>query len=118
MLSSQATAHMVRLSRTQRAFVEDLHVHVLFIGGPRAGKAYAGAARAMRRFGQGPPSLGLAASYPMLRDATWRTALDVWAPLIERVVGAVAQAFRHVNGFLPSPEQLAALVSRVYGGSP
>lgn len=30
--------------------------------------------------------------------------------------GAVAQAFRHVNGFLPSAEQLSALVSRVYGG--
>ena len=84
------TEHRVRLSRTQRAFVEDPHPFLLFVGGVGAGKTYAGAARAMRRrFGQTLPSLGLVVSpsYPMLRDATWRTALDVWAPLIERVVG-------------------------------
>jgi len=54
-----------------------------------SGKSYAGAARAMvRRFGKQRPSLGLVVSptYRMLRDATWRTALDVWAPLIARVV--------------------------------
>lgn len=88
--TSAAAEHRVRLSRTQRAFVEDPHPYVLFVGGVGAGKTYAGAARAMlRRFGHTRPSLGLVVSpsYPMLRDATWRTALDVWGPLIERAVG-------------------------------
>jgi hypothetical protein len=88
--TERLTEHRVRLSQTQRAFVEDPHPFLLFVGGVGAGKTYAGAARAMRRrFGHTVPSLGLVVSpsYPMLRDATWRTALDVWAPLIERVVG-------------------------------
>lgn len=82
--------HRVRLSRTQRAFVEDPHPYLLFVGGVGSGKTYAGAVRAMHRFGAtAAPSLGLVVSpsYPMLRDATWRTALEVWGPLIERVVG-------------------------------
>ncbi|HEY5420152.1 MAG TPA: phage terminase large subunit [Marmoricola sp.] len=80
----------LRLSDTQCDFVDDPHPFVLFVGGVGAGKTYAGAARALlRRFGVARPSLGLVVSpsYPMLRDATWRTALDVWAPLVERVVG-------------------------------
>jgi hypothetical protein len=80
----------LQLSDTQCDFVDDPHPFVLFVGGVGAGKTYAGAARALlRRFGVARPSLGLVVSpsYPMLRDATWRTALDVWAPLIERVVG-------------------------------
>jgi phage terminase large subunit-like protein len=84
------TERRLRLSDTQCDFVDDPHPFVLFVGGVGAGKTYAGAARALlRRFGVAKPSLGLVVSpsYPMLRDATWRTALDVWAPLIERVVG-------------------------------
>jgi phage terminase large subunit len=84
------TERRLRLSDTQCDFVDDPHPFVLFVGGVGAGKTYAGAARALlRRFGVARPSLGLVVSpsYPMLRDATWRTALDVWAPLIERVVG-------------------------------
>jgi len=84
------TDHTLRLSATQRAFVDDDHPFCLLVGGVGAGKSYAGAARAMvRRFGKQRPSLGLVVSptYRMLRDATWRTALDVWAPLIARVVG-------------------------------
>ncbi|MFL6054406.1 MAG: phage terminase large subunit [Actinoallomurus sp.] len=80
----------VTLSRTQQAFVDDPHPFTLFVGGVGAGKTYAGAARALRhRFGSTRPSLGLVVSpsYPMLRDATWRTALEVWAPVIERVIG-------------------------------
>jgi hypothetical protein len=83
------TDHRLRLSATQRAFVDDPHPFVLLVGGVGAGKSYAGAARAMvRRFGRTRPSLGLvvSATYPMLRDATWRTALDVWAPLVSTVI--------------------------------
>jgi phage terminase large subunit len=84
---TRSTEYM--LSATQQAFVDDDHPWVLFLGGVGAGKSYAGAVRALkRRFGRTKPSLGLVVSpsYPMLRDATWRTALDVWAPLLERVV--------------------------------
>jgi hypothetical protein len=71
--------------------VDDPRPFVLLVGGIGSGKSYAGAVRAMqRRFGAGAPSLGLVVSptYPMLRDATWRTALDVWAPLVSRVVAS------------------------------
>lgn len=81
--------YALRLSATQAAFVDDARPFVLFCGGIGSGKSYAGAVRALkRRFGTGRPSLGLVVSptYPMLRDATWRTALEVWAPLVERVV--------------------------------
>jgi phage terminase large subunit len=78
----------LRLSSTQRAFVEDQHRYALFLGGVGAGKTYAGAVRALHRFAREPrPSLGLvvAPTYPMLADATWRTAIDVWKPLLARV---------------------------------
>src|SRR5687767_6540922 len=81
--------YALQLSRTQAAFVDDAHPYVLFLGGIGSGKSYAGAVRAMkRRFGRTQPSLGivLAPTYPMLRDATWRTALEVWEPLIRRAV--------------------------------
>jgi phage terminase large subunit-like protein len=79
----------LRLSATQRAFVEDEHRYTLLLGGVGAGKSYAGAVKALARFAASTrPSLGLVVSptYPMLKDATWRTALDVWKPLISRVV--------------------------------
>lgn len=76
----------MKLSRTQASFVFDEHRHAAFVGGVGAGKSYAGAAKAfIQRLGV--PGLGLvtAPTYPMLRDATWRTALEVWAPLIRGV---------------------------------
>lgn len=78
----------LRLSATQRAFVLDRHRYTLLLGGVGAGKSFAGAVKALYRFAaSSTPSLGLVISptYPMLRDATWRTAIDVWAPLITRV---------------------------------
>jgi len=80
--------YALALSRTQRAFVDDPARYTLFVGGVGSGKSYAGAVRALRRFGRTSPSLGLVVSpsYPMLRDATWRTAIQVWGPLVERVV--------------------------------
>lgn len=75
------------LSRTQAAFVADQHRYCGFVGGIGSGKSYAGAAKALVQH-LGRPGLGLvyAPTYPMLRDATWRTALEVWAPLIADVV--------------------------------
>ena len=74
------------LSRTQAAFVEDEHRYCGFVGGVGSGKSYAGAAKALMRH-LGTRGLGLvyAPTYPMLRDATWRTALEVWAPIISEV---------------------------------
>jgi phage terminase large subunit-like protein len=79
----------LQLSATQLAFVADQHRYCLFLGGVGAGKTYAGAVRALHRFAREPrASLGLvvAPTYPMLADATWRTAIDVWKPLLARVV--------------------------------
>lgn len=72
------------LSRTQAAFVQDGHRWAGYIAGVGSGKTYAGAAKALIQEFRGPPSLGLVVSptYPMLRDATWRTALEVWAPAL------------------------------------
>jgi predicted phage terminase large subunit-like protein len=80
-------AAQLTLSRTQSAFVLDTHRYAAFVGGIGSGKSYAGAAKALVQE-IGRPSLGLvlAPTYPMLRDATWRTALEVWAPVIVEVV--------------------------------
>lgn len=89
--STREPTYGLQLSQTQAAFVSDPHPFVLFLGGIGAGKSYAGAVRAVtRRFGRTKPSLGLVISptYPMLRDATWRTALEVWQPLLRQVVRA------------------------------
>jgi phage terminase large subunit-like protein len=78
----------VRVSDDQAAFVADDHRYSMFLGGIGAGKTYAGAIKALRHLH--PNSLGLvvAPSFRMLRDATWRTALDVWrsAGLAEHVL--------------------------------
>jgi phage terminase large subunit-like protein len=78
----------VPVSTDQAAFVADDHRYALFLGGIGAGKTYAGAIKALRCIR--PNSLGLvvAPSFRMLRDATWRTALDVWrgAGLAEHVL--------------------------------
>lgn len=78
----------VPVSDDQAAFVADDHRYALFLGGIGAGKTYAGAIKALRYIR--PDSLGLvvAPSFRMLRDATWRTALDVWrgAGLAEHVL--------------------------------
>lgn len=82
------------LSRTQSAFVLDTHRWAAFVGGIGSGKSYAGAAKALVQH-LDRPSLGLvvAPTYPMLRDATWRTALEVWAPIL---VGVVRNEMRMV----------------------
>src|SRR6185436_3861757 len=76
-------AASLTLSRTQSSFVLDQHRWTAFVGGIGSGKSYAGAAKAMVQH-LARPGLGLviAPTYPMLRDATWRTALEVWAPVL------------------------------------
>src|SRR5687768_5545048 len=78
----------IKLSSTQEAFCFDEHRYSLFLGGVGAGKSHAGAVKAMLQVFPNPPSLGMvvAPTYPMLRDATWRTAHDVWGPLIKTAV--------------------------------
>jgi predicted phage terminase large subunit-like protein len=81
-------AHL-QLSTTQAAFVQDAHRYSAFVGGIGSGKTFAGGAKAeVQELGQ--PGLGLvvAPSYRMLLDATWRTALEVWAPLVSAVYRA------------------------------
>lgn len=75
------------LSRTQSAFVHDRHRYAAFIGGIGSGKSYAGAVKALvQEFPR--PTLGIvvAPTFTMLRDATWRTALEVWRGLILDVI--------------------------------
>lgn len=75
------------LSRTQLGFVQDGHRFAALVAGVGSGKTFAGAAKAMiQEFcADAAASLGLVVSptYPMLRDATWRTALEVWAPIVQ-----------------------------------
>lgn len=94
MIASRSDAAALTLSRTQSAFVLDDHRYAAFVGGIGSGKSYAGAAKAFVQE-VGRPSLGLvvAPTYPMLRDATWRTALEVWAPVL---VGVVRNEMRMV----------------------
>ena len=89
--SSRPAEYSLKLSATQRAFVEDGHRYVLFVGGVGGGKSYAGAVRALTRLSTSDrPSLGLvvAPTFGMLRDATMRTALEVWAPLVQSIVAS------------------------------
>src|SRR5678815_2089819 len=83
-LSVLMTVPEYELSDTQWQFIHDTHRYSLFLGGVGAGKTHAGAVKALQEFNN-KPSLGLvvAPTYPMLRDATWRTATEVWGPLIK-----------------------------------
>jgi predicted phage terminase large subunit-like protein len=72
----------------QADFIEDTHLYSAFIGGTGSGKTYAGALKAEAQvFPLREHTLGMvvAPTYPMLHDATWRTCLAVWAPLITNV---------------------------------
>jgi predicted phage terminase large subunit-like protein len=79
----------LQLSATQVAFVQDGHRYAAFVGGIGSGKTFAGAAKGLCQE-LGAPGLGLvvAPTFSMLRDATWRTALEVWAPAVAAVYRA------------------------------
>lgn len=85
-LTAERVVH--QLSDVQDDFVHDTHRYALFLGGIGAGKSHAGAVKALVQEIPRGPRLGLviAPTYPMLRDATWRTALEIWEPLIAQVV--------------------------------
>ena len=78
----------IRVSEAQAAFIASDARYALFLGGIGAGKTYAGAIRALRFIEPRTLGLVIAPSFRMLRDATWRTALDVWgaAGLAEQVL--------------------------------
>lgn len=81
----------ILLSATQAAFVADPHRFCLFLGGVGGGKSYAGAVKALRRFetvGRRELGVVIAPTYPILRDATLRTALDVWGDAVDRVIAS------------------------------
>lgn len=88
MTETSAPPHL-RLYDVQADFVDDPRRFGAFIAGVGAGKTLGGAAKALLQHLQ-HPGLGLvvAPTYSMLRDATWRTALDVWAPLRPQVYRA------------------------------
>lgn len=77
----------VDLYGVQADFCDDPHLFVAFIAGRGAGKTIAGVVRAITRGYLSRPGLGIvvAPTYQMLKDAPWRAALEVWAPLISRV---------------------------------
>src|SRR5262245_16927992 len=68
----------VRVSDAQAAFVAGDARYSLMLGGIGAGKTYAGAIKALRHLRPNTLGLVVAPSFRMLRDATWRTSLDVW----------------------------------------
>lgn len=71
------------LNAKQYDFVyDDDHKYCAYIGGIGGGKSFAGAVKALRKAVELPGSLGLvgAPTYPMLRDATLRSVLDIFPP--------------------------------------
>src|SRR5690242_19078443 len=84
-----ATEARLQLYRKQADFVQDLHRYAALVGGVGSGKTMAGAAKAEVQE-LATPGLGLvvAPTFAMQRDATWRTALEVWAPLVAAVYRA------------------------------
>jgi predicted phage terminase large subunit-like protein len=84
-----ATEHRLQLYRQQARFVQDAARYSALVGGIGSGKSMAGAAKALVQE-MGGPGLGLvvAPTFSMLRDASWRTALEVWAPAIAEVYRA------------------------------
>ena len=82
------TSLKFQLYPAQRDFIYDAQRFTAFIGGIGSGKSYAGALKALYRpLRRETPTLGMviAPTYRMLEDATWRTCLDIWEPLITDV---------------------------------
>lgn len=88
-----ATAKLARLDvpvwGLQGDFIADDHRYALFLGGIGSGKTTAGAIKALRHIRPNTLGMVIAPTFRMLRDATWRTALDVW-----RSVGLAEQVLR------------------------
>lgn len=78
----------VRVHAVQGDFVADDHRYSMMLGGVGSGKSTAGAIKALRHIRPGSLGLVIAPTFRMLRDATWRTALEVWraAGLAEQVL--------------------------------
>jgi phage terminase large subunit-like protein len=79
----------VPVHRVQGDFIADDHPYAMMLGGIGAGKTMAGAIKAMRHLTPGSLGLVIAPTFRMLRDATWRTALEVW-----QSVGLAEQVLR------------------------
>lgn len=77
----ERTIRITSATDPQRAFWDTMARHRLFVGGLGSGKTYAGVVEVLR---QPPGSYGmvLAPTYPMLRDATLRTFLELAGELV------------------------------------
>ena len=73
----------IELYKTQAEFVQCADRFTAFIGGIGSGKTYAGCAKAIVNLAR-PRTLGMivAPTYPMLRDATLRTFLDMAGDMV------------------------------------
>src|ERR1044072_3360643 len=75
----------LQLSATQAQFVQDNHQFSAFVAGIGAGKSFAGAAKALvQTLPAGGLGLVVAPTVSLLRHGTWRTCLEVWAPILQR----------------------------------
>jgi PBSX family phage terminase large subunit len=72
-----AAAPPVMLFRRQRRFVEDTRPYPAYIGGIGSGKTFAGAAKVVSRLQRKELGMIAAPTYPMLRDATRRTLIEM-----------------------------------------
>jgi len=83
--TSEHRRHTIDLYDAQAAFVDDTARFAAFVAGIGSGKTVAGAVKALLQYlvQRGRPTLGLvvAPTFGILRDATWRTCLEQWAPL-------------------------------------
>ena len=71
----------VRVTSAQEAFIAGDARLSCFLGGIGAGKTTAGAIKALRYLRPNTLGLVVAPSFRMLRDASWRTSLDLWRRL-------------------------------------
>ena len=75
-----AQLHSLTLFQKQRDFVDDVRKYAAFVGGVGSGKTRAGVIKTLVYATRHPGSLGMvtAPTFPMLRDATLRTILELF----------------------------------------
>jgi phage terminase large subunit-like protein len=79
----------LQIGRQQLAFIQGQAPYELFLGGIGAGKSFAGAIKALEHIRPGTLGMVTAPSFRMLRDATWRTCLEVWRDRLNLVTAVL-----------------------------
>lgn len=85
----------------QHDFIACDHRFTGFIGGIGSGKSYAGAVKALLYMLENPSwkrGMVVAPTYQVLKDSTWETCLEVWAPFIADYVTTPAPKIVLVTG--------------------